>query len=87
MDYQTALVKALEYGRQRGDEYDISAETKGYYFFGMQDIPVDDMEHGVFISKKNGRILKEPLKDPKFIGKPKVISRSEISELTNMKSK
>ena len=75
MDYEQAKEKALAYGRKQGDEYDISAETKDEYFFGMMDVPTDNAPHGVYISKKTGRILPQAyeVEDPKIIGRPKRI--------------
>lgn len=77
MDYNTAKEKALEYGRKKGDKYDISAETKDSYFFSMKKPPVDDMFHGVFVSKQTGRISSKPKGDVKFIGKPKSIKATK----------
>ena len=74
MDYKTAKEKAMEYGRKHGDKYDVSAETKDSYFFGMRNVPTDDKAHGVFVSKKTGRLLSRPPVDPKFIGKPKSVT-------------
>ena len=74
MDYKEAKARALEYGKKQGDKYDVSGETKDSYFFGMRDIPLDGKRHGVFVSKKTGRILSRPPADPKFIGKPKSVT-------------
>lgn len=79
MDYNEAKKKAVEYGKKRGDKYNVYVETKDAYFFTATNV-TDDKPRGVFISKETGKAIapstyeKNHNGNIKPVGKPKPVA-------------